>query len=42
VGQVLLLAYLSMYVGMLVWLRKMAQGKAMPRFIGASVREGSA
>jgi Flp pilus assembly protein TadB len=41
-GQALLLTYLSMYVGMLVWLRKMAQGKAMPRFIGASVREGSA
>ncbi len=42
IGQVLLGTYLALYVGMLLWLRKMAQGKAMPRFIGASVREGAA
>ena len=42
IGQVLLGAYLAMYVGMLLWLRKMAQGKPMPRFIGTSVRERAA
>lgn len=42
IGQVLLATYLSAYVGMLIWLRKMADGKAMPRFVGASVREGAA
>lgn len=42
IGQVLLAAYLSMYTGMLIWLRQMAQGKAMPRFIGTAVREGGA
>ena len=34
IGQVLLGAYLAMYVGMLIWLRTMARGKPMPRFIG--------
>ncbi|USQ77783.1 type II secretion system F family protein [Ornithinimicrobium cryptoxanthini] len=38
-GQVLLATYLGLYVAMLAWLRKMAQGRAMPRFVGASVRE---
>ncbi|MFK5634213.1 type II secretion system F family protein [Ornithinimicrobium sp. LYQ103] len=42
IGQVLLLTYLSLYVGMLIWLRRMAQGKAMPRFIGATLRQGPA
>ncbi len=41
IGQVLLATYLSAYVGMLIWLRKMADGKAMPRFIGTAVREGA-
>ncbi|MCE0485490.1 type II secretion system F family protein [Ornithinimicrobium sediminis] len=41
VGQVLLGTFLALYVGMLIWLRTMAQGKAMPRFIGASVRDGA-
>ncbi|SOC51223.1 type II secretion system F family protein [Ornithinimicrobium cerasi] len=42
IGQVLLGTFLAMYVGMLIWLRKMAQGKPMPRFIGTSVRERAA
>lgn len=42
IGQVLLGTYLSMYVGMLLWLRTMAHGKAMPRFIGTSVRQSAA
>jgi Flp pilus assembly protein TadB len=42
VGQVLLGTFLAMYVGMLIWLRTMARSKAMPRFIGTSVREGAA
>ena len=42
IGQVLLGTFLAMYVGMLIWLRKMAQGKPMPRFIGTSVRRGAA
>lgn len=41
VGQVVLGTYLALYVGMLIWLRQMAQGKPMPRFIGASVRKGA-
>ncbi|OLT22353.1 hypothetical protein BJF81_00350 [Ornithinimicrobium sp. CNJ-824] len=42
VGQVLLGTFLAMYVGMLIWLRTMARGKPMPRFIGTSVRERAA
>nr|WP_281497350.1 type II secretion system F family protein [Ornithinimicrobium sp. F0845] len=41
-GQVLLLSYLGLYVGLLVWLQKMAQGRPMPRFIGATVRAEAA
>ncbi|MGD8200924.1 type II secretion system F family protein [Ornithinimicrobium sp. W1679] len=40
VGQVLLATFLAMYVGMLLWLRTMARGRAMPRFIGTTVRAG--
>lgn len=42
IGQVLLGTFLAMYVGMLIWLRTMAQGRPMPRFIGTSVRERAA
>jgi tight adherence protein B len=42
IGQVLLGTFLAMYVGMLIWLRTMARGKPMPRFIGTSVRERAA
>jgi tight adherence protein B len=41
VGQVLLGTFLALYVGMLIWLRTMARGKAMPRFIGTTVAEGA-
>jgi tight adherence protein B len=41
IGQALLGTFLALYVGMLIWLRTMARGKAMPRFIGTSVREGA-
>lgn len=42
VGQVLLLSYLALYVGLLAWLRKMAQGKPLPRFVGTTVRAEAA
>jgi hypothetical protein len=35
-GQVILLVLLSMYVATLVWMRAMATGKPLPRFIGTS------
>jgi Flp pilus assembly protein TadB len=38
-GQVILAVLLSMYVATLVWMRTMATGKPLPRFIGAAVRE---
>ena len=34
-GQILLIALLSMYVATLVWMRRMATGSALPRFVGA-------
>ena len=40
-GQVILVVLLSMYVATLVWMRTMATGKPLPRFIGAAVRESS-
>src|SRR5665647_3431395 len=41
VGQVILVVLLSMYVATLVWMRAMATGKPLPRFIGAAARESS-
>lgn len=41
IGQVLLATLLAMYVGLLIWLRKMAANKPMPRFIGTSVAQGA-
>jgi len=35
-GQVILVVLLSMYVATLVWMRAMAKGKPLPRFIGAA------
>jgi len=35
IGQVILVVLLSAYVGALVWMRRMALGKAMPRFLDA-------
>ena len=41
-GQVLLVMLLSAYVALLVWMRNMAKGQALPRFLGAAAREGGA
>lgn len=37
-GQVLLVALLSLYVATLVWMRRMATGTPLPRFVGAAAR----
>ena len=37
-GQILLIALLSLYVATLVWMRRMATGTALPRFVGAAAR----
>ena len=39
VGQAILVVLLSMYVATLVWMRVMATGKPLPRFIGAAARQ---
>lgn len=39
IGQVVLAALLAAYVGTLVWMKSMARGKKLPRFIGAEVAE---
>ena len=39
IGQVILAVLLSAYVGCLVWMRAMARGKELPRFIGTDVAE---
>lgn len=38
-GQLLLAALLGAYVAVLIWMRRMAAGKSLPRFIGAKARE---
>lgn len=40
-GQVLLLVLLATYVATLAWMRVMARGKPLPRFIGADVRKAA-
>lgn len=40
-GQVILAALLGLYVATLVWMRRMATGAPLPRFIGASVTRGA-
>ncbi|MFZ1373208.1 MAG: hypothetical protein WAS01_05355, partial [Nostocoides sp.] len=37
-GQILLIALLSLYVATLVWMRHMATGTPLPRFVGAAAR----
>lgn len=37
-GQLILLTLLSLYVATLVWMRRMATGTPLPRFIGAAAR----
>lgn len=34
VGQLLLVCYLTVYVSLLVWMRQMAKGEKLPRFLG--------
>lgn len=41
VGQLLLVLLLAAYVGLLLWMRNMAKGEELPRFLGASAREGA-
>lgn len=40
-GQVLLALYLSAYVAALVWMKRMARGRPLPRFIGTAVKGGA-
>lgn len=39
-GQVLLVALLAAYAGGLLWMRKMTEGKPLPRFLGPAARAG--
>lgn len=41
-GQLMLAVLLAAFVGALLWLRKVAAGKAMPRFLGAKVAREAA
>ena len=38
-GQMILVMLLSLYVATLVWMRRMAAGKPLPRFIGVAARQ---
>ena len=38
-GQVLLVGLLGLYVATLVWMRPMATGRPLPRFIGAAAKQ---
>ena len=40
-GQLILTALLGLYVATLVWMRRMATGAPLPRFIGATVTQGA-
>ena len=40
-GQLLLFLLLSAYIGLLIWMRNMAKGEALPRFLGAAARQGA-
>ena len=41
IGQLILTALLGLYVATLMWMRRMATGAPLPRFIGASVTQGA-
>ena len=41
VGQVVLIFLLLAYAGGLLWMRKMAEGKPLPRFLGPGARAGA-
>lgn len=40
-GQLVLTLLLSAYVGLLIWMRSMAKGTPLPRYLGAAAREGA-
>ena len=40
-GQVLLAALLCLYVATLVWMRRMATGSPLPRFVGQAARQAA-
>lgn len=40
-GEMLLILMLAAYVGLLLWMRKMSKGEELPRFLGATLREGT-
>ena len=40
-GQLILFTLLGLYVATLVWMRRMATGAPLPRFIGAAARQGA-
>ncbi|UJH71773.1 type II secretion system F family protein [Ornithinimicrobium sp. INDO-MA30-4] len=40
-GQVLLVLLLTLYVATLLWMRKMAEGKPLPRMIGSAARQSA-
>ena len=42
IGQLLLALLLSAYLALLIWMRHMAKGEALPRFLGAAARQGAA
>ena len=41
VGQVVLIVLLMAYAAGLLWMRKMAEGKPLPRFLGPAARAGA-
>jgi tight adherence protein B len=41
IGQLILTALLGLYVATLMWMRRMATGAPLPRFIGTSVTQGA-
>ena len=41
VGQVVLVVLLLAYAGGLLWMRKMAEGQPLPRFLGPAARAGA-
>ena len=40
-GQVLLVVLLGLYVATLIWMRRMATGQPLPRFIGAAAKQAA-
>ncbi|ACZ32419.1 type II secretion system protein (plasmid) [Xylanimonas cellulosilytica DSM 15894] len=40
-GQLLLALFLAIYVSLLIWMRAMAKGEKLPRFLGTNLRQGA-